>query len=358
MPACAVALCRNYTKTTKGTNVKYFSFPRDPSTQEEWVLRCGRETEFNVNNSRICSEHFIQEDFERDLMNELLGLPIKRTLKPTALPTINIKTSSTALRNRSVVSNSPTIKQDVEEDHSDGNSNQNADDENGKQDILVTYHCNECARTNSEYTVTKSGRIRRLNHVECDEIANNKCKKSKKTGEEMNVNARRGVRKRKTWSRAAAFSNAQTSSEKLRAENLKLKKQVKEMQAVLHCDENKTDWETMYKNLKVKYDAMEAELIKYKPSGLCEEMVVSNTVDFHEYAMKPKPNDVAEKLIISEISKDGEDELNNEFEHLHDANLTIDQPIYIIEIPSDGANTDCIYMQLKSSGLVCETPLA
>ena len=41
--------------------------------------------------ARICSSHFKEEDYERDLKNELLNLPTQKRLKSTAFPTLNLK---------------------------------------------------------------------------------------------------------------------------------------------------------------------------------------------------------------------------------------------------------------------------
>ena len=41
-------------------------------------------------DTRVCSDHFEPDCFERDLKGELLGLKATRTLKPDALPTLSI----------------------------------------------------------------------------------------------------------------------------------------------------------------------------------------------------------------------------------------------------------------------------
>lgn len=38
----------------------------------------------------ICSEHFLKEDFRRDLQGELLGYKGRRKLKPFAVPSLNL----------------------------------------------------------------------------------------------------------------------------------------------------------------------------------------------------------------------------------------------------------------------------
>ncbi|KAJ8879411.1 hypothetical protein PR048_020019 [Dryococelus australis] len=50
------------------------------------VSRCKRADKVNVNNVRVCSVHFVPEDYELDLRNELLGLPIRKKLLTNAIP--------------------------------------------------------------------------------------------------------------------------------------------------------------------------------------------------------------------------------------------------------------------------------
>lgn len=84
---CAVANCSNYGR--KSSDILYHRFPKN-EVQREWVARCKRADKINVNNARICSIHFLPEDYERDLKNELLGLPIKKKLKANAVPSQNL----------------------------------------------------------------------------------------------------------------------------------------------------------------------------------------------------------------------------------------------------------------------------
>jgi hypothetical protein len=44
--------------------------------RNEWINRCKREDKLNPETSRICSKHFVETDYERDLQNELLGKKI------------------------------------------------------------------------------------------------------------------------------------------------------------------------------------------------------------------------------------------------------------------------------------------
>ncbi|XP_047118879.1 cytochrome c oxidase assembly protein COX18, mitochondrial isoform X1 [Schistocerca piceifrons] len=58
--------------------------------QREWIVQCQRKDKVNVKTARVCSAHFRPEYYERDLRNELLGLPSRKKLLPTAIPCINI----------------------------------------------------------------------------------------------------------------------------------------------------------------------------------------------------------------------------------------------------------------------------
>ncbi|XP_060536159.1 THAP domain-containing protein 1-like [Cylas formicarius] len=71
---------------TNPSSVTFHSFPKSVVTCKKWVQLCNRNDKFNIAYSRICSEHFLDVDFKRDLRNELLGLPIKKRLKQDAVP--------------------------------------------------------------------------------------------------------------------------------------------------------------------------------------------------------------------------------------------------------------------------------
>lgn len=81
---CAVADCSNYGRKTTG--IIYHSFPKSLELQKEWVSRCKRADEVNVKNARVCSSHFLPEQYERDLKSELLGIPQKKKLLANAIP--------------------------------------------------------------------------------------------------------------------------------------------------------------------------------------------------------------------------------------------------------------------------------
>ncbi|XP_023222091.1 uncharacterized protein LOC111623657 isoform X2 [Centruroides sculpturatus] len=94
---CAVYGCNNnlLAVKAKGESVTFHVFPRQKDLiskriRSEWINRCKRSDKFNPDTSRICSVHFVQSDYERDLQHELLGLPDRKILKKTAIPTLNL----------------------------------------------------------------------------------------------------------------------------------------------------------------------------------------------------------------------------------------------------------------------------
>ncbi|XP_049799802.1 uncharacterized protein LOC126235110 [Schistocerca nitens] len=94
MPGCAVTGCFSYNRDTKGTDVMYHSFPHNETLQKLWLSKCCRKDSVNVAHARICSRHFAETDYLRDLQSELLNLPRKRILKPDAVPSCNLPRSS------------------------------------------------------------------------------------------------------------------------------------------------------------------------------------------------------------------------------------------------------------------------
>ncbi|CAG9763743.1 unnamed protein product [Ceutorhynchus assimilis] len=88
---CAVASCSSNRINLKkeGIQLIFHSFPKvtDDEGRKEWVKRCNRD-KLNPNTSTICSLHFQPSDYERDLQSELLGLPSRKVLKKTAVPTL------------------------------------------------------------------------------------------------------------------------------------------------------------------------------------------------------------------------------------------------------------------------------
>ena len=71
--------------------ISYHQLPKNASQTlrlkwSEIVPEILKET--TSNPVRVCSKHFQASDFERDLRNEMLGLPMRRVLRQGAFPTV------------------------------------------------------------------------------------------------------------------------------------------------------------------------------------------------------------------------------------------------------------------------------
>ena len=87
---CAVADCKNSSyKGKTGSGITFHCFPKDSDTCKRWLTR-GRRADRNINpkTSRICSAHFLPNDYDRDLQAELLNTPSKKRLKANAVPLV------------------------------------------------------------------------------------------------------------------------------------------------------------------------------------------------------------------------------------------------------------------------------
>jgi len=86
MPVCAIATCKNQ---YKNSNYIFHSFPKDLMVQEKWMAACRRKL-ISSANPVVCSQHFTDQDYKRDLQHELLNLPSRKKgyLKPSAVPTL------------------------------------------------------------------------------------------------------------------------------------------------------------------------------------------------------------------------------------------------------------------------------
>ena len=84
---CAVSGCFG-----NETGVRLHRFPKDEQQRQKWADLCNRRTPISA-NSRICSLHFMDSDYEKNLMYELLGIPVPKNtvrLKDGALPTLRL----------------------------------------------------------------------------------------------------------------------------------------------------------------------------------------------------------------------------------------------------------------------------
>ncbi|CAG9771664.1 unnamed protein product [Ceutorhynchus assimilis] len=87
---CAVAYCNNHHIRKADKNYSFFTFPKDQEYRRLWIEKCQRSGEWTPENSRICSEHFTEDDFVRNLQAEFLKVKAKRKLKSTAIPSRNL----------------------------------------------------------------------------------------------------------------------------------------------------------------------------------------------------------------------------------------------------------------------------
>ena len=92
MTSCAIATCANHIKTRVPGTV-FHRFPKDPTIQKCWIIKCCRQDGGNPKFGCICSEHFSADDYERDLMGELLGLQRPKKLRKVAVPSLNLPNS-------------------------------------------------------------------------------------------------------------------------------------------------------------------------------------------------------------------------------------------------------------------------
>lgn len=91
MPQCYVTTCSNYYERTRSTSkVIYHMFPSSSSLAQKWAKLCGHKDVLPPSYTRICSEHFSSNAYKRDLQHELLGLPLRKKLKPSAVPDQNL----------------------------------------------------------------------------------------------------------------------------------------------------------------------------------------------------------------------------------------------------------------------------
>ncbi|XP_048507733.1 uncharacterized protein LOC105687709 isoform X2 [Athalia rosae] len=99
MPQCAVATCRNSHRRTRGRRIRYHRFPQLPEVRSRWVRACGRiplsngDAPFNIHTARICSLHFTNDSYEKDVEHLVLGLPARSRLRRGAVPTISVPVS-------------------------------------------------------------------------------------------------------------------------------------------------------------------------------------------------------------------------------------------------------------------------
>ena len=72
-------------------------FPEEAKMQSAWIAACDTNN-INVKTSHICEKHFSEKSYKHDLVNELLGRPLRKLLKWDAIPTIKVPFVITAMK--------------------------------------------------------------------------------------------------------------------------------------------------------------------------------------------------------------------------------------------------------------------
>jgi len=93
MPSCAVATCKNTHISTSSPfssePPKLHKFPKG-EVGLKWESLCKRADKINLRNAVICSDHFVPDNYERNLKAELLKLNVPKKLKKDALPSLHL----------------------------------------------------------------------------------------------------------------------------------------------------------------------------------------------------------------------------------------------------------------------------
>ena len=89
MVSCCVPDCNNHSEKTKrrGNTEGYHVIPQDHRTKA-WLERIRRSDMPPLENSYVCSEHFLPSCFELDLRAQLTGEKGKRQLRDDAIPSV------------------------------------------------------------------------------------------------------------------------------------------------------------------------------------------------------------------------------------------------------------------------------
>jgi hypothetical protein len=86
MPHCAVPLCTNGSRKTKGTDISYHRLPTGP-LKDVWLRNLRRANLRDRGYTYVCSAHFTPDCFERNT-GLIPGYKKRKMLKSEAVPTI------------------------------------------------------------------------------------------------------------------------------------------------------------------------------------------------------------------------------------------------------------------------------
>lgn len=62
---------KNINKNTKGSEAKYYSFPKNNILGQQWLQACYRKDKVNLKNATICSHHFREDVLKIKLSNNI-----------------------------------------------------------------------------------------------------------------------------------------------------------------------------------------------------------------------------------------------------------------------------------------------
>ena len=91
---CAVYGC--FSNLGQKGNLSFHKLPKNEETRKTWVHLCKRKDPIDVDRSVVCSLHFQESAYERQLKCELFGRPTPKSqirLKEGAVPTLHLLTS-------------------------------------------------------------------------------------------------------------------------------------------------------------------------------------------------------------------------------------------------------------------------
>lgn len=92
MPHCYVYGCFNNNRSVKKVKkVKFYRFPKNEYLRQKWMDACERDY-INLSTATVCSEHFAEDCFFKNLKHTLLNYcPVNtRNIKDDAVPTVNL----------------------------------------------------------------------------------------------------------------------------------------------------------------------------------------------------------------------------------------------------------------------------
>ena len=96
MPSrCAVVTCHSWAKKgRREEGLAFFRFPKDKALRTEWLHKCARGDKLNLDNTAVCSKHFLAADYDPSyLVKRTLFPDMKPKLISGAVPSQNLPTS-------------------------------------------------------------------------------------------------------------------------------------------------------------------------------------------------------------------------------------------------------------------------